>query len=72
MESIRTKEELPTNVSSRKRSWEIQMAKGLWEERESQSPFFLSSGRLDIAAGNLDFGKMLQIWIVLAHYSIYP
>lgn len=33
MESIRTKEELTTNGSPGKRSWEVQMAVRLGEER---------------------------------------
>lgn len=68
MSSTRPKEELIIHAGSAKGSWEIQIAVGLWEERWSQSPFFLSSCKLKIA-GYLDFGKTFQSWIVFfVHY----
>lgn len=69
MSSTRPKEELIIHAGSAKGSWEIQIAVGLWEERWSQSPFFLSSCKLKIA-GYLDFGKTFQSWIVFL--SIIP
>lgn len=68
MSSTRPKEELIIHAGSAKGSWEILIAVGLWEERWSQSPFFLSSYKLKIA-GYLDFGQMFQSWIVFCPLS---
>ena len=69
MEGTRTKEELTIIAGLERAAGRFRGELGLWEERWSQSPFFSSSGRLKIAAGNRDFGQVLQSWIVFARDS---